>query len=799
MNKLALAMIVKDEEKTLGRLLDSVKGCFEEIVIVDTGSKDRTKEIAASYGAKIFDFEWVDDFAAARNFSFSKATCPFVMWLDADDVLKPEDRQKLLALKADLGSADAYLMAYDYAQDEFGASTCTLQRHRIVRKDPRVRWYLPIHECLQFPPGNRDAMTDVVVTHKRHSDSLIQDKGRNIRILRKAVAQYPEDQRVKYYFAKELNTEGEHAESARVFEKYLLKGDCHENMVQAYYWLAMDYLFLKDEENAIETAMRGIRFDPRWAEYYALIGQICNDRGDWERSIRWFELAASRPIPQSWGTVLVDKYTWLPRLQLCVAYARSGNPKKAYEWNEAGLAYRPGDSRFQFNREYLRDLLFDRLSPRPVRLNLGSGGKPASGWRNCDLYEGPGVDFRMDQSGLPYRDATVHAIRSEHALEHSDSHYAAEATIKEWARALRSGGYLHLMVPDLDECARKFVESEDRPRRNGERWTQKEWYKYTLYGIQASQGSEPPEGQYHRTGFTKPQIKRLLEDNGFEIARLGNYDGMGTPSIDVEAVLAKKAPRVAWMLRNADSHNPSIRIRRMNVSRWLSRNGVPSKLVEKYDKQDPDSVFASIRDYDAVVFSFFAEFERRIMEKLLLAGVSVIADYNEDLAAAHPEVAHCLRAASVIVCCSRRLAEKAGVYGRTMVIPDAYEVPPSEVQMRKVYAFDVDETLEISGGPVTLADMMALKQEGHIVGICGNWKVFVDTAGPIRNLMAFMNTTPGQPKEDFLRALRAQFKAQEYVMVGNIPGVSGVSDDVGAARKSGWKFIRESDFAAGAR
>ena len=71
---ISLCMIVKNEEKVLARCLDSLEGLMDEIIIVDTGSTDRTKEIAAGYTDKIYDFEWVDDFSAARNFSFSKAT-----------------------------------------------------------------------------------------------------------------------------------------------------------------------------------------------------------------------------------------------------------------------------------------------------------------------------------------------------------------------------------------------------------------------------------------------------------------------------------------------------------------------------------------------------------------------------------------------------------------------------------------------------------------------------------------------------------------------------------------------------
>ena len=90
---ISLCMIVKNEEDTLPRCLESVGGLVEEIIVVDTGSDDRTKEAALEYGAKVYDFPWVEDFSKARNFSFSKATQQYCLWLDADDVIDPEYRQ----------------------------------------------------------------------------------------------------------------------------------------------------------------------------------------------------------------------------------------------------------------------------------------------------------------------------------------------------------------------------------------------------------------------------------------------------------------------------------------------------------------------------------------------------------------------------------------------------------------------------------------------------------------------------------------------------------------------------------
>ena len=96
-------MIVKNEENVLARCLDSVKEIADEIVIVDTGSTDHTKEIVGRFTGKIDDFQWIDDFSAARNYAFSLATQEFILWLDADDFFAERDRQLLLDLKKTLG------------------------------------------------------------------------------------------------------------------------------------------------------------------------------------------------------------------------------------------------------------------------------------------------------------------------------------------------------------------------------------------------------------------------------------------------------------------------------------------------------------------------------------------------------------------------------------------------------------------------------------------------------------------------------------------------------------------------
>ena len=116
----------------------------------------------------------------------------------------------------------------------------------------------------------------------------------------------------------------------------------------------------------------------------------------------------------------------------------------------------------------------------------------------------------------------------------------------------------------------------------------------------------------------------------------------------------------------------------------------------------------------------------------------------------------------------------------------------------KIYAFDIDETLEISGGPVKIQQLVELKRQGHIVGLCGNWARVVQAVKGWENLVSFIGPME-MSKAGFLNQLKTFIRADDYIMVGNIPGVSGISDDQNAARQSDWRFIKESDFAEGLR
>ena len=158
-------MIVKNESAVLARCLDSIADLMDEIIIVDTGSTDNTKEIAAQYTSRIYDFKWTSDFSAARNFSFSKATMEYIYTADADEILDDANRERFLRLK------DALLPEIEIVQMKYvtqGTFDTVLNakkeyRPKLFRRLRTFTWIDPIHETVRLTPVTFDS--DVEILH----------------------------------------------------------------------------------------------------------------------------------------------------------------------------------------------------------------------------------------------------------------------------------------------------------------------------------------------------------------------------------------------------------------------------------------------------------------------------------------------------------------------------------------------------------------------------------------------------------------------------------------------------------
>lgn len=162
---ISLCMIVKNEEAVLARCLDSVADLVDEIVIVDTGSTDKTKEIAAHYTKHIYDFQWIDDFSAARNFAFSKATKDYIYSADADEVIDAENRERFRILKESmLPEIEIVQMMYgNQLQHGTVYNFDKEYRPKLFKRQRSFVWEEAIHEQVRLQPIVYDS--DIVITH----------------------------------------------------------------------------------------------------------------------------------------------------------------------------------------------------------------------------------------------------------------------------------------------------------------------------------------------------------------------------------------------------------------------------------------------------------------------------------------------------------------------------------------------------------------------------------------------------------------------------------------------------------
>ena len=346
-------MIVKNEEDVLERCLSSVKNIVDEINIIDTGSIDKTKEIAAQYTDRIFDFEWIDDFSAARNFSFKQATKDYILWLDADDILLEKDQDKLIQLKKESNpSFDAVLMDYHLSFDENENVTFSVKRHRLLKRERQFRWIGAVHEYVAVNGQIIDS--DIAVTHH----SLHHDSDRNLRIYEKRLVQEESfSPRDLFYFANELTDHHMYERAVFFYEKFLAteQGWIEDN-IAACGKLASCYSELDQPEKELESILKSFRYDRPRPELCCKLGYHFLQKGEIHTAVFWYELA-TQPNQSQMGFVNTAYHTWLPHIQLCVCFDRLGDYVAAYHHNQIAEKYRPTDPNVLHNKRYLEPII----------------------------------------------------------------------------------------------------------------------------------------------------------------------------------------------------------------------------------------------------------------------------------------------------------------------------------------------------------------------------------------------------------------------------------------------------------
>lgn len=351
MATISLCMIVRDEEDVLARCLDSVQDLVEEIIIVDTGSVDATMEIAKTYTDKVYAFPWQDDFAAARNAAFAKASKEYQMWMDADDVLLEEDRQKFRLLKEQLTEEiDLVMLPYHAAFDCDGRPTMTYQRERLLRRSMGYQWVGAVHEVIV--PKGRIYYGDAAICHKKLHPG---DPDRNLRIytsmLQKGAAL---EARHQFYYGRELYEHGRYDEAIAVLEAFLQDPQSWvENKINACLDLSVCYTRKGQPEAALQILLKSFAWDCPRAEVCCAIGAHFIEQQQYPQAIYWYKAATRLDTAEkNGGFQQPDCYDFIPNLQLCVCYDRIGQKKQALQYHEKTKALKPNHPAVIYNEGY---------------------------------------------------------------------------------------------------------------------------------------------------------------------------------------------------------------------------------------------------------------------------------------------------------------------------------------------------------------------------------------------------------------------------------------------------------------
>ncbi len=327
---ISVCMIVKNEEKMLRQCLESLVPIADEIIIADTGSTDLTKEIASEFTDKIYDFPWIDDFSAARNFAFSKATMDYIYTADADELLDEANIEKFRILKqAMLPEIEIVQMYYlNLMQVNTAYNSKRELRPKLFKRVRNFEWINPIHENIRLMPNIFDS--DIEIMHLAQGNHAKRDFATFQKALRKGMRL---DSVLHSMYAKELYISGDNddlAEAEAFFSQSLTdptrSPDEHKEaacVLARYYRLSGNTpAFFK---NSLHEAMS---FPS--SEICTEIAAYFYDNGDYAEALCWyydgiFETEAVISV-QTKGTESLE------RLSQC--YLMTGNRAEAEKYKK---------------------------------------------------------------------------------------------------------------------------------------------------------------------------------------------------------------------------------------------------------------------------------------------------------------------------------------------------------------------------------------------------------------------------------------------------------------------------------
>jgi len=327
---ISVCLIVKNEEAVLERGLRSLEGIYDELIIVDTGSTDRTKEIAAGFTDKIYDYVWQDDFAAARNYLFSKAGMEYIYVADADEVLAPEEREKFLKLKQVL-LPEIEIVQMQYAnQLEFNTTYNydVEYRPKLYKRLRSFVWKDAVHESVALEPVIYDS--DIIVSHC----PLEAHGARDFRIFQKVIQKDGDlSKKLRMMYARELFIAGEEQdflEAYPYFKKRMEEAADLEEIRQIYPVL-MHCARLQDDMIAmLSYSTKALAGDAAGSECCYELGEFYYQKELYQEACIWFYNAAFECESELY--LKYQKEYPLQRLSEC--YERLGMEQEAKHYQE---------------------------------------------------------------------------------------------------------------------------------------------------------------------------------------------------------------------------------------------------------------------------------------------------------------------------------------------------------------------------------------------------------------------------------------------------------------------------------
>lgn len=325
---ISLCMIVKNEEKVLARCLDSIADLMDEIIIVDTGSKDATKAIAAKYTDKIYDFEWIGDFAAARNFAFSKAGMEYIYSADADEVLDEDNRAAFMQLKETLLKEIDIVQMY-YANQLSHGTIYNFDRElrpKLFRRLRTFQWHGAIHEQVGLEPVIYDS--DIEICHMPENNHKDRDLAAFVRM---TASGHRLDKRLHNIYAKELFISGEDKDFIAAGEffrqscKDVERGE--DEIKEASCVAARAARICGDSEDFFKYAVKVIACDG-CSEICCELGEYYLQKRDFDEAVIWFYNAAY----ETESILNIHSGGDIPLMRLAKCYRMTGNEAQAAEY-----------------------------------------------------------------------------------------------------------------------------------------------------------------------------------------------------------------------------------------------------------------------------------------------------------------------------------------------------------------------------------------------------------------------------------------------------------------------------------